>query len=259
MAKIYYVGDWAVMTGPVFAESPFNYAHKGLDVFNYGTWLKQALESTGEHTVDSVPSWEFYKLPPGGWEEKLEQYDIFIFSDVEAKCFQLDPHFFDRSKFGKEILTFPDRIRIFSEAIRAGKSAIFCGGWLSFNGEMGKGGWGRTLLKDLLPVTCLETEDLVENTEGFSFEQKDQGGALAGLDFSDCPPILGYNKTLPREGFRVHVSVRETGDPLVASGRAGNGSVLAYMSDPAPHWGCNFVYWKKYNDFWIKCVDQLTR
>jgi uncharacterized membrane protein len=21
---------------------------------------------------------------------------------------------------------------------------------------------------------------------------------------------------------------------------------LAYASDPAPHWGCNFVYWKQY-------------
>ena len=48
MAKIYYVGDWAVMLGPCFAETPFNYAMKGTDIFNYGTWLKEALESTGE-------------------------------------------------------------------------------------------------------------------------------------------------------------------------------------------------------------------
>ena len=26
MAKVYYVGDWAAMLGPVFAEAPFNYA-----------------------------------------------------------------------------------------------------------------------------------------------------------------------------------------------------------------------------------------
>ena len=68
MAKIYYIGDWAVLTGPVFAETPFNYAYKGLDIFNYGKWLKDALESTGKHEVESVPTWVFYKLAPGEWE-----------------------------------------------------------------------------------------------------------------------------------------------------------------------------------------------
>ena len=28
MAKVYYVGDWAVLTGPWFAESPFQNAMK---------------------------------------------------------------------------------------------------------------------------------------------------------------------------------------------------------------------------------------
>ncbi len=28
MAKIYFIDDWAIMLGPVFAETPFNYAHK---------------------------------------------------------------------------------------------------------------------------------------------------------------------------------------------------------------------------------------
>ena len=31
MAKIYYVGDWAVLTGPVFAETPFYHSPKGDD------------------------------------------------------------------------------------------------------------------------------------------------------------------------------------------------------------------------------------
>jgi uncharacterized membrane protein len=33
--------------------------------------------------------------------------------------------------------------------------------------------------------------------------------------------------------------------------------VLAYMSDPAPHWGCNFVFWEDYAAFWLECVDLL--
>jgi len=52
MAKIYYVGDWAISLGPVFAETPFSYADKGLDTFYYGRWLKEALASTGEHPVE---------------------------------------------------------------------------------------------------------------------------------------------------------------------------------------------------------------
>ena len=64
MAKIYYVGDWAIMLGPCFAETPFNYAMKGTEIFNYGTWLKEALESSGEHQCDSVPTWDFYRNPP---------------------------------------------------------------------------------------------------------------------------------------------------------------------------------------------------
>jgi uncharacterized membrane protein len=258
MARIYYVGDWAVLNGPVFAESPFNYGYKGLEIFNYGKWLKDALESSGKHEVISVPSWDFYRLGPGEYEKILATHDLIIFSDVEAKLFQLAPNFFDREKFGREILTFPDRIRLTIEAVKAGKSIMFLGGWLSFNGEMGKGGWGRTMLKEILPVECLEYEDLIESTEGFSAViQEDWARKFNKIDFTTMPPILGYNKTLPREGFDVVLEIRETGDPLLAYGAIGRGNVLAYMSDPAPHWGCNFVFWKNYNQFWLNCVDLI--
>ena len=258
MVKVYYIGDWAVMTGPVFAETPFNYAHKGLDIFNYGNWLKEAMESSGEYQVKSVPAWEFYKLPPGEWERILEEYDVFVFSDVEAKNFQLAPDFFNRSKFGKEPLTYPDRVRLTVEAIKGGKNALFCGGWLSFNGEMGKGGWGRTGLKEVLPVTCLETEDLIESTEGFTARIKNTASSIVKIDFSAFPPILGYNQVLSRSGYEVLLEVAETGDPLLAYGKYGSGNVMAYMSDPAPHWGCNFIYWQHYNHFWITCLEVLS-
>ena len=93
MAKVYYVGDWAIMTGPVFAETPFNYAHKGLEIYNYGHWLKDALEADGQHRVTSVPTWDFYKLGPGEYEQVLAGYDVLIFSDVAAKIFQLASSF----------------------------------------------------------------------------------------------------------------------------------------------------------------------
>lgn len=46
-------------------------------------------------------------------------------------------------------------------------------------------------------------------------------------------------------------------DPMLAVGRFGKGRVLAYTSDPAPHWGCNFVYWDSYNRFWQNAAAWL--
>lgn len=259
MAKIYYVGDWAVLMGPMFAESPFNYEYKGIDIFNYGEWLVKALESDGSHRVSSVPAWDFYKMGPGEYEKILDEYDMFIFSDVEAKNFQLAPGFFDREKMGKGILTFPDRARLTVEAVRSGKPAMFLGGWLSFSGQTGKGGWGRSLLREVIPVKCPQGDDLVESTEGYH-AVVNSGHDLwgDGPDLSTLPPILGYNEVRPREDCEVILSVKETGDPLLATGKFGRGRTMAYMSDPAPHWGCNFVYWQHYNEFWLTCVDILS-
>lgn len=251
MANIYYVGDWAIMLGPVFAETAFNYAPKGTEIFNYGHWLKTALESTREHRCQSVPAWDFYRMPPGEFERVIDEHDMFVFSDVEAKSFQLAPSFFDRSKFGTEVLSFPDRVRLIVEAVQGGKSAIFAGGWLSFNGELGKGGWGRTRLSEILPVECLEVEDLRENTEGFrAREMSVDHPALANVSFRDMPPVLGYNIVRPKPGCQVLTTWTDYGDPMVAVGEFGRGRVVAYMSDPAPHWGCNFVHWNGYATFW---------
>jgi uncharacterized membrane protein len=260
MAKIYYVGDWAVLLGPSFAESPFQHAPKGLEIFNYGLWLKNALESSGEHQVDSVASWDFYKLPPGKYEKILKEYDVFIFSDVEGKLFQLAPDFFDKEEFGKRIITYPDRVRLTIDAVKKeGKGLMMLGGWYSFTGENGKGGWGRTFFRDVLPVKCLDFEDLVESTEGYYPEVTEEGKSVFGKSFKNIPPILGYNQTLPIPEGQVLINVKETGDPLVAVRKVGKGSVLAYTSDPAPHWALNLVYWKHYNEFWLNCLSLVLK
>ena len=252
MKKVYYVGDWAILTGPVFAETPFHHSPKGLEIFNYGVWLKDALEKDPTYQVNSVSAWDFYNnLGPGDYERILAEYDLIIFSDVDAKLFQLSPKFFDRSKFGKEVLTFPDRIRLSVEHAQAGGRYMFLGGWYSFTGELGKGGWGRTRLKEILPVKCLDFEDLVETTEGFSMEVTPEGAELCpDLNLDGCPPILGYNQTTLLDDSIVIARFKETGDPAIILRNIGSGKVLAYTSDPCPHWGCNFVYWEGYSAFW---------
>lgn len=260
LAKIYYVGDWAILTGPVFAETPFFHAPKGLDIYNYGHWLKTAFESGG-HVVESVPTWDFYnKLGPGDYEKILEEYDVLIFSDIDAKLFQLNPNFFDRSKFGTKILTFPDRIRLTIDAIRSGKGAMFLGGWYSFTGEQGKGGWGRTRLAEVLPLQCLDFEDLIESTEGFTVEATEAGlRAYPEIDFRTMPPLLGYNKTLPRPEGEILLKIKETGDPLAAIITFGQGRIFAFTSDPAPHWGCNFIFWGEYTEFWLQSLALILK
>jgi len=137
---------------------------------------------------------------------------------------------------------------------------MFLGGWLSFSGEMGKGGWNRTRLREILPIQCLDYEDLVESTEGYTADITSAGeDLLDNIPLATFPPILGFNKTLPREECPVLLRVKQTGDPLLAVGYFGRGRTLAYMSDPAPHWGCNFVFWEHYAAFWLACVDRLLR
>lgn len=258
MAKVLYIGDWAISLGPVFAESSFNYAFKGLQTYRYDHYLREAIESSGEHACDTMPTWDFYTMEPGRYEQALADYDVIVFSDVELKNFQLAPQFFDRKVFGAGIITYPDRIRLTVEAVAAGLRVMFLGGWLSFTGEMAKGGWGRSRLAEILPVGCLTTEDLIESTEGFRATLADPD-FLPGVDLGSMPPILGYNRTLPRDGAMIHAVVKETGDPLVATMAHGAGAALAYMSDPAPHWGCNFVQWDDYSAFWTGCLDYLLK
>lgn len=259
MAKVYYIGDWAVQIGPVYAETSFNHAPKGLDFINYGKWLVAAIESSGRHQVNSVPAWDFYNMQPGEYEKILEEYDIIIFSDVEAKNFQLHPQFFNRHIFGKKILTFPDRIRLTIEALNSGTHMLFLGGWLSFNGEMGKGGWGRTHLNEILPCECLDIEDLRESTEGFVAQAEIYDHpVLKEIDLSTMPPVLGFNKVKPKQGCDVIATWKNENYPAITIGQFNKGRVLAYTSDPAPHWGCNFVFWDSYNKFWLNVCNWLS-
>ena len=111
--------------------------------------------------------------------------------------------------------------------------------------------WGRTPLSEILPVTCLDVEDLCESTEGFTARPAaEKHPLLKAIDLASLPPILGYNIVRPREGCPVVAQWHPTGDPMLAVGEFGRGRVLAYTSDPAPHWACNFVHWEQYAAFW---------
>ena len=160
----------------------------------------------------------------------------------KGKLFQLAPDFFIREEFGKKILTYPDRVKLTNEAVAKGKRINDAGRVGTHLPErLGKEAGAEQILKNILPVKCLEHEDLVESTEGY-YPKVTKAGEKVFFesDFDGMPPILGYNETKTIPEGEVLVTIEETGHPLVAVRQVGQGHVLAYTSDPAPHWGTEF-------------------
>lgn len=113
-------------------------------------------------------------------------------------------------------------------------------------------------MREILPVECLDVEDLCESTEGFRAEAcQPNHPVLDATNLATMPPILGYNIVRARQNCDV-LAVWQDGRPMLAVGQFGKGRVLAYTSDPAPHWGCNFVYWDGYARFWLNACNWLT-
>lgn len=250
---VLYLGDWVFHVGPIFIETPFGVETKDADLHFYGSRLVEALEPKAELTC--MANWELYRLEPGRLEQILNRSAAIIISDVEAKCFHLYPNFFDRSRRENKVITFPDRLDAVKNFMAKGGGLLMLGGWLSFSGANGKGGWRRSRLADALPVECLAEEDLVESSAGFTAELvQPNHPVVKGLPWDSFPPIFGYNELIPKPGAEVLVRVKETGHPLVVTGEYGKGRICIYSSDPAPHWGINFELWSGYTKFWQQAL-----
>ena len=127
------------------------------------------------------------------------------------------------------------------------------GGWYSFGGELGKGGWGRSRLHDLLPVVCLQSDDLIESTAGFPVRcSLPDDPIVRGIDWSSLPALLGFNETRLRDGCRAVVEIGDQGIwyPLLAAREYGKGRVTCWTTGASPHWGINFMKWPRYADLW---------
>jgi uncharacterized membrane protein len=252
--RVAYIGDWVFYTGPQFIESPFEMMAKDCSLQFLGKPVTDALEAAGAR-VEAYSNWQLYHFSPKEYGDILKRCDVIVVSDVEARCFHLDPAFFDRSVYGKKIVTFPDRLKRLAAAVEAGKGLVYMGGWLSFSGHMEKGGWRRSPVSDWLPFECLAGEDLVESSEGFRVRVVDAAHPITkGLATAALPPILGYNEFIPREGFHTLWSVGPKRHPLLGVSQHGKGRMVTYGSDPVPHWGVNLMLWKDYARLWQRCV-----
>jgi uncharacterized membrane protein len=201
----------------------------------------------------SQPSWELYHLSPKEFEDRLRWATVICFGDVETKCLMLHPHFFTPALWGDKPVVFPDRFDLLRAWVAKGGHFHMNGGWLSFSGELGKGGWGRSRFHDVLPVVCLPHDDLIESTSGYDLRSPDPSDpSVKGLDWSKTPPLLGFNETKLRPGAKALVEIRNQGQwhPLLAARPYGKGRVTAWMTGASPHWGINFMKWKQYGRFW---------
>lgn len=247
---ITYLGDWVFYNGPQFIESPFEMMSKDCHLQFLGAPVTTALEAAGA-TTRSYSNWELYHFSPETFDQILDTSDLIIISDVEARCFHLNPDFFTTAYTQQSVITFPDRLKVLTRAVEQGVGLIYLGGWLSFSGYLGKAGWGRCAITNWLPFQCLPGDDLVESSEGFTVDTLDADHpVIAGLPMASLPPMLGYNEFTPRASYQGLWQVRETGHPLLGVSHHGAGRMVTLATDPVPHWGLNFMHWDGYAAFW---------
>jgi len=258
--NFWHVGNWCIHTGQKYIESPFLGPTKGVEVLNYAREFVDALEKIEKAEVISEASWDLYNMSPDKFSERLNWADTIIFGDVETKCLMLHPDFFNRNKWQGEYVTFPDRFEILRNWVSAGGHFHMNGGWYSFSGEIGKGGWGRSVFHEVLPVVCMQGDDLVESTASYPVRTPNATHpVIENIPFEEIPPILGFNETQIRDGAEAIIEIKAMGSwhPLLAAHSFGSGKVSAFTTSASPHWGINLVKWNKYNQLWNQLFTRL--
>ncbi len=257
--RIWHVGNWCIHIGQKYVESPFEAPSKDVEVLNYAQPFVDALRTIPNAEVISQPSWELYHMLPEAFDERLAWATTIVFADVETKCLMLHPDFFQRAKWGDQPLVFTDRFDLLRDWVQNGGHFHMNGGWLSFAGELGKGGWGRSRFHDALPVECLQHDDLIESTAGYSVRcVLPEHGAVRGLDWSTAPPVLGFNECRIRADATCILEIENQGQwhPLLAERRLSAGRVTCWMTGASPHWGINFMKWRYYRKFWMQVFSR---
>jgi Ca-activated chloride channel family protein len=82
--------------------------------------------------------------------------------------------------------------------------------------------------------------------------------ALAEIDFSTAPFLLGYVVTRPKPTCEF-VLATEQGDPLLAWWRYGLGMTVAFTSDAKSRWAAEWVSWPGYGKFWAQIIRNAMR
>ena len=254
--KVLYAGDFSVNIGPMFMLSPFNVEVKGLSTTIWGQPLIDALEKEGDidvtHMAPHDAIADFPRTP-----EDLATYDALILSDIECEVMATYRFYVPGTP-----MPTTNRLKGIREYVRRGGALLMVGGWTSFSGRFGHGGYYDTPIEQALPVTCLKgADDRVEEPQGVKIQICDPDHpTVKGIPWDECPPLAGYNRIIPKPGANVIATVgdEEEQNPLLVTWEFGKGRAMAFASDPAPHWGAYFQPWEYYGQFWRQALRWLA-
>lgn len=224
---------------------------KGFDMFCRGDYsegiddLRTALSDSGVET-DYQPCHVAATEFPATTEE-ISRYDTVVLSDIGYDTLAIPPGSFDRFE------RIPNRLELLDSFVRAGGGLVMIGGYMSFQGIKGSGGYSGTLLEDTLPVSLEPFDDRVECSSGAvpTLEVTDHP-IFDGIS-GEWPHFLGYNRVSCDENADQLLTIDD--NPMLVAGTHGEGRSVAFMSDCAPHWGPPaFTEWEHYPDLWTNIV-----
>jgi uncharacterized membrane protein len=229
---------------------------KGFDSFTttaYGEghqWLAAAL-TAGGWTVDHLPNHLANEKFPATAAD-MAAYDLIILSDIGANTILLHPDTFTKS------VVLPNRLAELRDYVANGGGLIMVGGYLTFQGIEAKGNYAGSPIEAALPVTLRTSDDRVEMPQGIAPSVIAPDHEIAtGLPL-EWPPLLGYNRLMPREHATVVATVGD--DPLIAAWHYDKGRSVAFASDCGPHWAPPpFVEWPGYATLWQNIADWTAR
>jgi len=228
---------------------------KGFDSFTTTSyhegagWLREALHGGG-FAVEFLPN----HLAPTEFPTHLDglrRYGAILLSDIGANTLLLHPDTFERS------VSTPNRLALLRDYVAEGGGLIMIGGYMSFQGIDGRARYHDTPVEEALPVTMLAHDDRVESPQGCTPTVcAPDHPIVAGLP-SPWPPLLGYNRVIPRPPATLIARVGE--DPLLVAWQYGRGRAVVFTSDCGPHW-CppDFLSWHGYATLWQQMISWVT-
>lgn len=253
--KVLYAGDAASIIGPVYVASPFNVEVKGFSSHIWGQPLIDSLKQGNidvTHMTNDVAITAFPRTAEG-----LSEYDAVIISDCECEVLALYPFWIPGAEVPRT-----NRLKAIREYTRGGGGLLMVGGWSSFSGRFGHGGFYDTPVEEALPVNCLKgLDDRIETPEGVHVNIKlPNHPVVKDIPWDECPVFEGFNKILPKEGAQVLATIGEGEDenPLIVVWEYGKGRSMAFASDCSPHWAAFFQPWECYGQFWRQSVHWLS-
>lgn len=227
---------------------------KGFDTFTYDyyeeatEYIRAAIEANDIEFVH-IPSHLVERDFPKD-VASLSKFDVVMLSDVGANTMNLPMNVF------MHLNPTVNKLKVIRDYVSEGGSLVMIGGYLTFQGIQARGAYKRTPIEEILPVTLLEGDDRIEQSDGVNpvIKLKDHP-VVAGLD-GEWPKLLGYNRVIPKGDCEIPLEIN--GDPLIVIGRYGKGRTCAFTTDCAPHWApVNFCTWPGYTKLWGNLINYL--